>query len=101
MTGDDYARLGDDAESLVSWLDNTAFMRLESAGDVSGTHHHCAALTIDPALGSLRCSIYERRPQICRDLERGSPECLGELASKAERPRRALAVLSASGRTSR
>jgi uncharacterized protein len=28
------------------------------------------------------CTIYERRPQICRDLARGSPECEGERATK-------------------
>jgi Fe-S-cluster containining protein len=28
------------------------------------------------------CTIYERRPQICRDLARGSPECEGERALK-------------------
>ena len=30
------------------------------------------------------CTIYERRPQVCRDLARGSPECDGERALKAE-----------------
>lgn len=96
MTGDDHERLGDDAEGLVTWLGNEAFMRLEPLpGDDhdAGPTHRCAALSVDPVLGTFSCSIYERRPQVCRDLERGSPGCAGELAAKAERPRRALAVL--------
>ena len=28
------------------------------------------------------CTIYERRPEICRDLGRGSPECEAELELK-------------------
>lgn len=34
----------------------------------------CAALDRD----SMRCTIYEQRPQICRDFEMGSGECLEE-----------------------
>ncbi|MDT8388134.1 MAG: YkgJ family cysteine cluster protein [Thiogranum sp.] len=36
----------------------------------------CAALDRN----SLTCMIYDRRPQICRDLEMGSYECLVERA---------------------
>jgi Fe-S-cluster containining protein len=46
---------------------------------------HCVALRIDRSAGFL-CSVYDRRPQICRDLERGSPQCAGELAEKSARP---------------
>lgn len=90
VTGDDHRRLGDDAESLVEWIGNLAFMRLERATEA---HHKCIALTIDPESGTFACSIYETRPQVCRDLERGSGACRGELASKSERPKRALVVL--------
>jgi Fe-S-cluster containining protein len=103
VTGDDHARLGDAAEDLITWVGNQAFMRLEAVGEGSPLHR-CGALAVDPERGTFACSIYERRPQICRDLERGSPECRGELEAKAERPRRALRVLralTASGRTSR
>jgi Fe-S-cluster containining protein len=51
---------------------------------------HCAALHVDRAAGRFVCTIYETRPKACRDLARGSPECLGELATKADRSRRAL-----------
>jgi uncharacterized protein len=89
VTGDDHARLGDDAESLVTWIGNTAFMRLQQ----SGGPQRCVALAIDPVQGTFACSIYERRPQVCRDLERGAGACRGELATKADRPPRALLLL--------
>ncbi len=95
VTGDDYARLGDEAEAVVTWIGNTTFMRLERVGSGGPPLHRCAALSIDPTEGTFACSVYERRPQVCRDLERGSPACEGELATKAERPRRALLVLRA------
>ena len=41
----------------------------------------CAALDRDTML----CSIYEQRPQICRDLQMGEYECLAErLANNIE-----------------
>lgn len=85
MTGDDYERLGDVAETLVVFLGNQAFMRIERG--------HCAALVLDPEQETFLCSVYERRPAICRDLARGSGACLGELATKGDRPKRALTVL--------
>jgi Fe-S-cluster containining protein len=94
VTGDDHARLGDDAEGVVTWLDNTAFMRLEQVAGASPALHRCAALAVDAASGTFSCSLYERRPQICRDLARASGECRGELAAKSERPRRALITLT-------
>jgi len=54
---------------------------------------HCAALSVDTAKGWFVCQVYERRPAICRDLERGSPHCLGELDTKASRPPQALTQL--------
>lgn len=78
MTGDDWARLGADAAVLAHFLGHRAFMRMEGG--------HCAALAIDRRAGGAAqytCAIYERRPQICRDLARGSPECAGEIAEKA------------------
>jgi Fe-S-cluster containining protein len=44
---------------------------------------HCAALRI--ANGNFLCQIYERRPQVCRDLERASGACEGERESKKRR----------------
>jgi Fe-S-cluster containining protein len=72
VTGDDYARLGDDAERLTTWEQNRVFMRM--------TEGRCAALAIDA--DRALCSIYERRPSVCRELERGSPACEAEILRK-------------------
>jgi hypothetical protein len=58
--------------------------------------HKCIALTVDRETGTFACSIYETRPQVCRDLARGSGACRGEIATKGDRPKRALVVLRAS-----
>jgi uncharacterized protein len=96
VTGDDYERLGDDAERLVTFLGNQAFMRIEHEGAASPVGR-CAALVLDPAAGTYFCSVYERRPAVCRDLEPGSGACDGERATKGQRPRRALAILRGVG----
>jgi Fe-S-cluster containining protein len=78
VTGDDHGRLGDRAEELVRFDGNRAYMRM-----VDG---HCAALRVEPSRGRLVCSAYETRPEVCRDLARGSGACLGEIATKLDRP---------------
>jgi Fe-S-cluster containining protein len=75
VTGDDYARLGDRAEALAGFVGNRAYMRMEDG--------HCAALRIEAE--RFVCSAYDVRPDVCRDLARGSRECAGEIATK--RPR--------------
>jgi Fe-S-cluster containining protein len=90
VSGDDYARLGEDAETLVRWIANRAYLRLENG--------HCAALAVDPAQRIFACTVYERRPSVCRDLERGSPPCAGERDAKGERPARALLTAAALSR---
>jgi Fe-S-cluster containining protein len=82
VTGEDHARLGERAEALTTFVGNRAYMRM--------TDGHCAALRVDPEAGRFVCTVYEARPSTCRELERGSPECLGELATKGDRPRRYL-----------
>jgi len=91
VTGDDWSRLGDDAERVAYFAGwgNEAFMRM--------TDGHCAALTVRKVttgagenaekVTEFFCTLYERRPQICRDLARGSPECAGERATKVEESR--------------
>jgi len=47
---------------------------------------HCAALELRAAAdGAVEyfCTLYAQRPQICRDLARGSPQCAGERTLKA------------------
>ncbi len=84
VSGDDYERLGESAEALVSFIGNEAFMRMEGG--------HCAALRIDDTSGAPQffCTVYEARPSTCRTLERASPECAGERHEKHDRPLLAL-----------
>lgn len=80
VSGEDWTRLGAAAERLAHFVGHRAFMRMNAG--------RCGALEIRRGEGGgmeFFCSIYERRPQICRELERGSPECLGELARKEAR----------------
>jgi Fe-S-cluster containining protein len=76
VTGDDYERLGGAAEDLVDFVGNRAFMRLADG--------HCAALRIERP-GRFVCTVYETRPDACRNLERESPQCEGELFIKRGR----------------
>ena len=80
VTGYDWTQLGEDADRLAHFIGNRAFMKMHEG--------HCAALAItqlEDGTPYFRCTIYENRPEICRILERGSPECLGELETKADR----------------
>ncbi|UJR78445.1 YkgJ family cysteine cluster protein [Sandaracinus amylolyticus] len=81
VTGDDWSRLGEDAERWTEWIGNRAFMRIE--------HGRCVALEARRD-GRFACRIYERRPAVCRELERGSPACDAEITRKAARMRRHL-----------
>jgi Fe-S-cluster containining protein len=76
VTGGDYERLGASVEALVLFVGNRAYMRLTSG--------HCSALRVDPA-GLFVCTVYETRPDACRDLERGSTQCAGERFTKGAR----------------
>ncbi len=79
VRGLDWSQLGLEADRLAHFIGHRAFMRMRDG--------HCAALEVRrDAAGEADyyCTIYERRPQICRDLARGSPECEGERATKAE-----------------
>ncbi len=73
VTGDDWTRLDDVAEAMTTWIGNLVFMRMHDG--------HCAALEAREG-GGFACSVYSRRPEVCRALERGSPACAGEIAIK-------------------
>ena len=80
VTGYDWTRLAEQAERHAHFIGNRAFMKMHEG--------HCAALAItrlDDDTLHFHCTVYEQRPEICRMLERGSPECLGELETKANR----------------
>lgn len=92
VTGEDWARLGDEAGRWAHFLGHRAYLRMRDG--------HCAALEVRPSTGdgwTYFCAVYERRPQTCRDLQRGSPECAGERATKGARPR---AQVAGAGATS-
>jgi len=78
VTGADWARLGERADAVAHFVGHRAFMRMREG--------HCTALEVrvDAGTGARDyfCAVYERRPQVCRDLARGSPECEGELTRK-------------------
>ncbi len=74
----DYSRLGDRAVELAEFDGHQAHMRMQDG--------HCAALSMNAASGEFSCTAYDARPQICRDLARGSAECGAERFEKAERP---------------
>jgi uncharacterized protein len=84
VKGDDYERLGEQAERFVAFDGHRAHMRMEAG--------HCSALSLDVATGRFVCQVYEVRPSVCRDLGRGTGACGAERAAKAER------ALSALGR---
>lgn len=78
VTGDDWSRLGEAADRLAHFIGHRAYMRM--------VDHHCVALIVrcaEPGRVSFHCSIYDRRPEVCRELARGSPQCEAERAAKA------------------
>ena len=81
VTGEDWAKLGPEAERMAHFIGHRAYLRM--------TDGHCAALEIRAGAGGERvhyCTIYPLRPRTCRELKRGSPQCLAELAQKQDRP---------------
>jgi hypothetical protein len=85
VTGDDHWRMGALADRFTHFVENRCYMRT-----VDG---HCAALSIDGRTSEFVCSIYGTHPSICRDLKRGSPQCLFEFSTKAGRSATALRQL--------
>lgn len=77
VTGDDWVRLGGEAERVAHFIGHRAYMRME--------HGRCAALAIHTDEGGdteYFCTVYAQRPQVCRDLARGSPQCRAEWEQK-------------------
>jgi len=75
VLAEDSERLLPEDEALTHWTAGRCFMRV-----VDG---HCAALR--EIEGMSWCTIYERRPQGCRDAARGGPDCRAGLARRAAR----------------
>jgi len=78
VSGADHARIGARVDELTHFDDNRCYMNMHDG--------HCAALVIDATTSQFVCSIYETRPDTCRDLERASGACRGEIHEKRERP---------------
>lgn len=83
VTGEDWARLGEDAERAAHFIGSRAYLKMQDG--------RCASLAIRAATDGSGapeyfCSIYERRPRVCRELGRGSPECEAERELKGGRP---------------
>jgi Fe-S-cluster containining protein len=72
VSGDDHLRLGEAAEASTNFVGNRCYMRM--------VKRRCAALRGSFAEGRCSCSLYETRPEPCRQLERGSAECRAVLA---------------------
>jgi Fe-S-cluster containining protein len=89
VTGDDYERLGHRASEVTHFVGNRAYLRM--------TDGHCASLAVDER-GRFRCTVYDVRPDLCRELERGSRECAGEIATKGDRVERATSCTVLPGR---
>lgn len=73
----DLRRLVEHDLALIQRIGGRVHMRIEQG--------HCAALRADPKTARLLCSIYPRRPDVCRALARGSGECLQHHAQKRSR----------------
>jgi Fe-S-cluster containining protein len=78
LDGADHARLAERAEELTIFIGNRCYMKMQGG--------HCAALVVDVATRRFVCNVYESRPAVCRQLERGSPACSGEIQAKGTRP---------------
>jgi len=76
----DRERLGEDATRYV-WSDGQD-LYLKMKGP-------CCS-TLEVRQGRFVCAIYDQRPDICRELQRCSPDCRAELALKKARARRFL-----------
>jgi Fe-S-cluster containining protein len=80
VTGDDWVRLAGAAERVAHFIGHRAYMRMSDG--------HCAALAVrvdDAGAPEYFCSVYAKRPQVCRDLARGSPQCQAEREQKSDR----------------
>ena len=80
VSGDDWERLGEVAETVAHFIGHRAYMRMREG--------HCAALTVRTGADGRReyfCTVYDRRPHVCRELARGSLQCAAEREQKHDR----------------
>lgn len=77
LDGDDHARLGEAVDDVAHWVGNRCYLRM--------TDGACAQLRVASSGPRFTCAVYADRPATCRTLERGSPACLAERATKLGR----------------
>ncbi|MCA8925212.1 MAG: YkgJ family cysteine cluster protein [Planctomycetes bacterium] len=66
LSGEDHARLTpSEQRALTEFRGTRCFMRMRRGRCVNLELHE----------GRFACAIYPRRPQVCRDYERGGPAC--------------------------
>jgi Fe-S-cluster containining protein len=68
VTSEDRERMGDRANEMSHLVEGSYYLRMKDG--------RCAQL--NHADGDWVCGDYKRRPEACRQLERGSPDCLAE-----------------------
>ena len=79
--------LESDRERLAELADRFT-RRIGEHHYLSMEHGRCAALSVEPD-GRFVCTIYEKRPAVCRELEPASAACLNEIDEN-----RAVAILA-------
>jgi Fe-S-cluster containining protein len=83
LTRQDRQRLGRAGDDLVTEYDHgQGALRTRADAWVRGGHP-CAALVVQG--GAYSCLVYDVRPDACRSLREGSPECR-QLRRRAELP---------------
>jgi Fe-S-cluster containining protein len=81
VSGSDHARLTPEERDRLTFFEGTmCYMRM--------TDGHCAALVLEDA--QWKCSVYERRPFLCREFARGGSACRHESETKGVHTRAAL-----------
>lgn len=86
LTGGDHQRLDDAKLTLV--IGGERYMRMQGDAGDRQSPSRCIALCV--VAGRFVCSVYHSRPEICHELERGSPACLEEMNDKTARALRVL-----------
>lgn len=81
----DARRLGAELTQLTQRIDGRRYMKMQEG--------HCIALTYNARSDEFLCSIYEKRPDVCHWLERGSGQCATE---RREKQGRGLVMISRS-----
>lgn len=75
VSGDDYQRLGVGAATQAGFSGVKCFMTMNDG--------RCSCLRFGDIAG-FTCDVYEQRPEVCRQLEPGSPACVAERERKLE-----------------